>query len=143
MFGSIRHAEELSITVVPISANFGAHSKDVFPPAEKRAISGFNETASAKPITLYDFPLKNNSFPTDLSDATKSNSSTGKFLSSKTFNITSPTIPVAPTKANFIWIDSLIRHSQRPKSILENKIKLCYEKIFRIKHKKEPSLVKN
>ena len=38
---SILHAEELSITVVPTSANFGAHSVDMFPPAEKIAISGF------------------------------------------------------------------------------------------------------
>ena len=37
---SILHADELSITVVPTSANFGAHSSDVPPPAENRAISG-------------------------------------------------------------------------------------------------------
>jgi hypothetical protein len=36
----MRHADELSITVVPAAANFGAHSKDVAAPAEKRAIFG-------------------------------------------------------------------------------------------------------
>ena len=35
---SIRQAEELSMTV-PTSANFGAHSNEVDPPAEKSAIS--------------------------------------------------------------------------------------------------------
>jgi hypothetical protein len=37
--GSILHADELSITVVPAAANFGAHSNDVSPPAENKAIS--------------------------------------------------------------------------------------------------------
>ena len=41
---SIRHAEELSITVVPTSANLGAQSKEVFPPAEKRAMSGISSS---------------------------------------------------------------------------------------------------
>ena len=40
LFESIRQAEELSITVVQAAANFGAHSKEVSPPAEKRAILG-------------------------------------------------------------------------------------------------------
>ena len=46
--GSILQAEELSITVVPTSANFGAHSKEVPPPAENNAISGFLATASSR-----------------------------------------------------------------------------------------------
>jgi hypothetical protein len=36
LVGSILHADELSITVVPAAANFGAHSNDVSPPAEKK-----------------------------------------------------------------------------------------------------------
>ena len=48
--GSILQAEELSITTVPISANFGAHSREVPPPAEKIAISGFNAIASSIPM---------------------------------------------------------------------------------------------
>jgi hypothetical protein len=36
LVGSILHADELSITVVPAAANFGAHSNDVSPPAEKQ-----------------------------------------------------------------------------------------------------------
>ena len=38
---SILQADELSITVVPASANLGAHSKDIALPAENIAISGF------------------------------------------------------------------------------------------------------
>ena len=49
---SIRHADELSITVVPTAANFGAHSLEVFPPAESIAMSGCAATASANPIIL-------------------------------------------------------------------------------------------
>jgi len=37
---------------VPTSANFGAHSNEVSPPAEKMAISGFAATASDKPIIV-------------------------------------------------------------------------------------------
>src|SRR5690606_8375610 len=100
--GSIRQAEELSTTVVPASANFGAHSKDVSPPAEKIAICGFAATASAHPIMVYSLFLYVNFFPTERSAATNNNSVTGKLRSSNTFNITSPTIPVAPTRATFI-----------------------------------------
>ena len=43
--GSIRQAEELSTTIVPTCANFGAHSVETLPPAENKAISGLKETA--------------------------------------------------------------------------------------------------
>src|SRR5680860_262299 len=101
---SIRQAEELSTTVVPFSANFGAHSREVSPPAENRARSGFKLTASSKPITLYDLFLKEISVPIDFSEATGYNSVIGKLRSSRTFNIILPTIPVAPTTATFILI---------------------------------------
>src|SRR5690606_2801168 len=100
--GSIRQADELSTTVVPTSANFGAHSNDVSPPAENKATSGFISTAACKFTTLYFLSLKVTSLPTDFSDATGINSVTGKLRSAKTFSITSPTIPVAPTTATLI-----------------------------------------
>src|SRR6187455_2409533 len=43
---SILQAEELSITVIPAAANFGAHSNDVPPPAEKIATAGLAAIAS-------------------------------------------------------------------------------------------------
>ncbi len=51
-FGLILQADELSTTIVPASSNFGAHSSETLPPAEKIAISGFLFTASCMPITL-------------------------------------------------------------------------------------------
>src|SRR5687768_3775580 len=56
-FGSKRHAEELSITVIPASANFGAHSSEVPPPAEKIATAGLAAIASTMLTILYFFPL--------------------------------------------------------------------------------------
>src|SRR4051794_18365990 len=56
--GSMRHAEELSMTVIPASANLGAHSVDVPPPAEKIATAGLAAMASVMLTTLYDLPLK-------------------------------------------------------------------------------------
>src|SRR5919112_1403284 len=81
LVGSILHALELSITVIPASANFGAHSSDVLPPAENKATSGFAAIASVMLTTLYCLPLNSISLPTDLSEATGISSVTGKFLS--------------------------------------------------------------
>src|SRR5829696_9653172 len=107
--GSMRQADELSITVIPASANFGAHSNEVLPPAEKIATAGFAAMASCMLTILYFFPLNSTSLPTDLSEATGTNSSTGKFLSARTCNIFVPTRPVAPTTATFIfWFISLL-----------------------------------
>src|SRR5579871_1076310 len=106
---SILHAEELSITVIPAAANFGAHSSDVPPPAENKATSGFAAIASVALTTLNFFPLNSTSLPMDLSEATGNNSVTGKFLSASTCNILVPTNPVAPTTATFILVYLMIK----------------------------------
>src|SRR5690348_8281690 len=100
--GSILQAEELSTTVMPASANFGAHSREVPPPAENNATSGRMLIAVSGLTTLYFFSRNSTVFPTDLSDATGISSSTGKFLSARTCNILEPTRPVAPTTATLI-----------------------------------------
>ena len=102
LVGSIRQAEELSTTVVPTWANFGAHSLDTVAPAEKRATSGLRDTACCRPTTVYSVPLKVIFFPIDFSEATGISSVTGKLCSARTSNITLPTIPVTPTTATFI-----------------------------------------
>jgi hypothetical protein len=102
LVGSIRQAEELSITVVPASANRGAISFDMLPPAEKMAIAGLAAMASSMPITVSSRPLKLQADPTDLSEATTKTSSAGKFLSARIFKISPPTRPVAPTTAIFM-----------------------------------------
>src|SRR5690606_4927360 len=108
LVGSIRHADELSITVIPASANRGAYSVDVPPPAENKATSGLSAIASDGVTTLYCLPLNSISLPLLLSDATGINSVRGKFLSANTFNISDPTKPVAPTTATFISLQLLL-----------------------------------
>src|SRR5580658_1594283 len=103
LVGSIRQAEELSMTVIPAAANLGAHSREVLPPAENKATAGRAMMASVAPTILCFFPLNSTSFPTDFSEATGINSVTGKFLSASTCNILVPTRPVAPTTATFIF----------------------------------------
>src|SRR5690554_1070173 len=53
---SILKAEELSTTRQPIAANFGAHSRDIFPPAEKSATSGFMFNAFSTSTTVCSCP---------------------------------------------------------------------------------------
>src|SRR5688572_16375068 len=100
--GSILQADELSITVVPAPANFGEYSSEVVPPAEKSANLGFWRIASSIEITLWLTPQNSTVVPTLFAEATGKNSVTSTFLSSNTFIITLPTIPVAPTTAIFI-----------------------------------------
>ena len=101
--GSILHADELSITVMPAAANFGAHSSEVPPPAEKMAIAGFLLMASVALTTDHSLFKKKTFLPTDFSEATGISSVTGKFLSANTSSILVPTSPVAPTTATFIF----------------------------------------
>src|SRR5450755_1599130 len=77
--GSILQAEELSTTVIPAAANFGAHSSEVAPPAEKSAIAGLAAIASVALTTDHSLFLKLTFFPTDFSEATGISSVTGKF----------------------------------------------------------------
>src|SRR6187431_447393 len=110
LVGSILHAEELSITVVPAAANNGASSNEVPPPAENTAISGFIAIAVAAVTTLYFLPLYSTSLPTDFSDATGISSVIGKLRSLRTLSIWVPTKPVAPTTATFICLLWLINY---------------------------------
>ena len=103
MFFFILQADELSITVVPFSANFGAHSREVFPPAENKAISGEALIVSSNPIIFKFSPLNKIVLPIDFSDATGINSLIGMLRSFRTSNITFPTIPVTPTIASLIF----------------------------------------
>src|SRR5690554_4027168 len=104
LLGSILQADELSITVTPASANLGANFEEVSPPAENKAIAGFNAIASSIPTTLYFLPLDLICFPLLLSEATGINSVIGRFLSSNPLTISEPTSPVAPIPATFILL---------------------------------------
>src|SRR6056297_1981801 len=108
----IRQADELSITVIPALANSGAHFNEISPPAEKMAISGFNEIACSIPTTSISALLYLTFFPIDFSEATGITVSHGNFLSSNTLSITLPTKPVAPTTAIFIVLNFKIKIHQ-------------------------------
>ncbi len=75
------------MTVIPASANLGAHSSEVVPPAENKARTGFSAMASVMERTVKDFPFHWIVLPTDFSDATGTSSVTGKFRCSRTFNM--------------------------------------------------------
>ena len=106
--GSILQCDELSTTLVPTSANLGASSAEVLPPAENSARSGRAAIASSALTTVHSLPWKVMVLPIDFADATGMSSVTGKFLSASTSNILVPTNPVAPTTATFIYLSYLL-----------------------------------
>ena len=97
--GSIRHAEELSTTTAPASANRRACSFDRAPPAENRAISipvgsaAERSSTSTSPHPVVTFE------PADRSDAMSRSDPTGNRRRSRVAIISRPTTPVAPTTA--------------------------------------------
>ena len=110
--GSILQQEELSTTRQPTAAKRGASSRETEAPAENRAMSGRAARAVSAPTTCTSEPAKRTDLPTDFSEATGSSSVTGKCLSSKTFSITEPTNPVAPTTATLIVRPSPAKNSR-------------------------------
>jgi hypothetical protein len=65
------HAEELSITVVPAAANFGAHSKKFLLQQNKSNVCFLSYLLRFHPYNNYSFTIKAISLPTDLSEATR------------------------------------------------------------------------
>ena len=102
--GSIRNADELSITIHPALAADGAYSSDMPPPAEKRATSIPSKQSCVSSLIIISSPRKVLVCPADLADASRVSFLIGKFLSARQFSISSPTAPVAPTMAMcFSW----------------------------------------
>ena len=99
---SLRQAEELSMTVAPASANTGAHSREVEPPAENRAMSTSATDSGVtwvRSSTVISSPRNSRVVPAERGDAKKRTLSAGKLRSSRIDRITRPTWPVAPTTA--------------------------------------------
>src|SRR5262245_44869525 len=67
--GSIRHADELSITTAPAAANRGASSRDEAAPAENRAIWRPLTSAVAASSTTISPPFHGSARPADRADA--------------------------------------------------------------------------
>ena len=95
--GSMRHAEELSITVTPAAANRGASSRDDVAPAENRAMSSPLGSAVAASSTVISPPFHGSVVPAERAEAKKRISSTGNARSTSSRRMTPPTCPVAPT----------------------------------------------
>ena len=95
--GSIRNADELSITVTPAAANRGANSRDDDAPAENRAMSRPDGSAVEASSTVMSEPLNATVVPAERADANMRISSMGKPRSTNSVRITPPTWPVAPT----------------------------------------------
>ena len=67
--GSIRKAEELSITVTPAAAKRGASARDVAAPAENRAMSSPRGSARAASSTVISPPRHGSVVPAERADA--------------------------------------------------------------------------
>lgn len=95
-FSSIRHFDELSTTTAPASANFGAHSPEVDPPAEKIATSKPWIVSSVSGCTVRP---PSSTLPAERAEANGTISRAGKPRSLSSCSMTVPTCPVAPTTA--------------------------------------------
>ena len=89
--GSIRHADELSITMTPAAANRGASSRDDAAPDENRAMSSPVGSASAASSTVISLPFHGNVVPAERAEAKYRISSTGNSRSASSRRITPPT----------------------------------------------------
>src|SRR5664279_2430131 len=94
--GSLRQADELSTTIAPASATFGAYSADIVAPAEKIAMSMPVKSAVSVSSTTYFLPPHVTVLPAERAEEKTRNSSYGNFLSASRVSMTRPTWPVAP-----------------------------------------------
>ena len=67
--GSMRHADELSITITPAAANLGANSRDDAAPDENRAMSRPDGSALAASSTVIGEPFQSRVVPADRDEA--------------------------------------------------------------------------
>ena len=99
--GSMRKADELSITTAPAAFAAGTNSRLRVAPAEKKAMSTPLKDAAVSSSTVYGLPLNSRVLPAERLDASSFRLATGKLRRSITRRISTPTAPVAPTTAMF------------------------------------------
>ncbi|MCY1457039.1 hypothetical protein D9M71_742980 [compost metagenome] len=97
--GSMRKAEELSMTMGPALPIFSDHSRDTPPPALISTRSTLEKSNCSMSSHLMVLSPKETSTPLDFREAIACIFSTGKFTSSRMARISRPTLPVAPTTA--------------------------------------------
>src|SRR5476651_451670 len=101
VFGSMRKAEELSITTAPAAFAAGTNSRLRVAPALKKAMSMPLNEVGFTSSTVYGLPLNASVLPAERAEASSFREATGKFRRSRTRRISTPTAPVAPTMAMF------------------------------------------
>jgi hypothetical protein len=102
------YALELSITTAPAFTAAGDNFLLMSFSAAQRTTWMFSKDVSFASSISYFFPLNSMKVPALLLLARSLSSFTGKFLSSKTFSISCPTAPVAPSIARlYFFISSL------------------------------------
>ena len=97
--GSIRKADELSMTTAPAARAMGANLREISPPALKNARSISAKLLSSSASIEIVSPRKPIFFPAEFAEANARIESTGKVRFSNTPNSSRPTAPVAPTIA--------------------------------------------
>ena len=97
--GSMRKAEELSMTMGPALPIFSDHRREASPPALISTRSTDEKSNSSMSSHLIVLSPQDTSTPLDLREATACIASTGNSSSSRMFSISRPTLPVAPTTA--------------------------------------------
>ena len=95
--GSLRKADELSMTIAPAAANRGACTRDIVAPAENNAMSTPLGSAVSASSTSICCPRNSSFLPCDRAEAKNRTAVAGKSRSSSSVRITWPTCPVAPT----------------------------------------------
>ena len=89
--GSMRQAEELSMTTAPAAATLGASSLEVAPPAENRTMSRPEKSAVAASSTVTSPSFHGMVRPADRAEANRRSSVTGNARSARIPRMTPPT----------------------------------------------------
>ena len=97
--GSLRKADELSITIGPSLPIFSDQARDTSPPADIRTMSTWEKSKLSMSWHLMVLSPQATSIPLDFREATACISETGNSSSSRMVSISRPTLPVAPTIA--------------------------------------------
>ena len=97
--GSMRQADELSMTVAPAAASRGASSRDTDAGAEHSARSMPERSAVSASSTTTSVLSHGRIEPAERAEARYRMESTGKLRSARIERSTTPTWPVAPTMA--------------------------------------------
>ena len=98
-FGSIRKADELSITTAPALTAIGANLREMLPPAENSAMSTPSKERSFNSSMTIRIPRKSSVLPADRALASAFSLRTGNLRRSTVAMNSAPTAPVTPAMA--------------------------------------------